>query len=216
MKKELFFINGFGGGLEDAIEIRSLLESEGYDFTYIDLPGHYSAKDVTVTDFEELLAYFEAFFPEHPIVLIGHAIGAEIAAYLSTRLTQIESVIMLDGGIITNEDFNKTFQESIEETEQLFQSAELDDLDEESLIELLKLNDAMKLTIARLDYDTPSLLLLSDFEDELAIKIQRLEKTNNPVLDYKVIPNASHDIYADQPEQTVKMIVEWLEKDLTL
>lgn len=123
---------------------------------------------------------------------------------------------MLDGGIITNEDFNKTFQESIEETEQLFQSAELDDLDEESLIELLKLNDAMKLTIARLDYDTPSLLLLSDFEDELAIKIQRLEKTNNPVLDYKVIPNASHDIYADQPEQTVELIVEWLEKDLTL
>lgn len=216
MEKELFFINGFGGGLEDAIEIRSLLESEGYDFTYIDLPGHYSAKDVTVTDFEELLAYFEAFFADHPIVLIGHAIGAEIAAYLSTRLTQIESVIMLDGGIITNEDFNKTFQESIEETEQLFQSAELDDLDEESLIELLKLNDAMKLTIARLDYDTPTLLLLSDFEDELGIKTQRLEKTNNPVIDYKVISNASHDIYADQPEQTVELIVEWLEKDLTL
>lgn len=74
----------------------------------------------------------------------------------------------------------------------------------------------MKLTIARLDYDIPSLLLLSDFEDELAIKIQRLEKTNNPVLDYKVIPNASHDIYADQTEQTIELIVEWLEKDLTL
>lgn len=216
MKKELFFINGFGGGLEDAIEIRSLLESEDYDFTYIDLPGHYSAKDVKVTDFEELLAYFEAFFPEHPIVLIGHAIGAEIAAYLSTRLTQIDRVIMLDGGIITNEDFNKSFEESMEETEEVFKSAELVDLDEESLIELLKLNDAMKLTITRADYDTPSLLLLSDFEDELAIKIQRLEKTNNPVLDYKVIPNASHDIYADQPEQTVELIVEWLEKDLTL
>lgn len=213
MSKKIFFINGFGGGREDALELRDLLEEKGYDFTYLDLPGQYGAKDIILNDFEELLAYFEGYFPDEEIILMGHSIGAEISAYLSTRLTQIERVIMLDGGILTNEDVGKTLAESMEETKEVLSQIDSDELSEEALLELLELNDAMKLTITRPDYETPTLLLLSDTEDELPIKIQRLEEYQNPYVDYEVIQKASHNLYADQPDMTVKLIAEWLAND---
>lgn len=210
MSKKIFFINGFGGGREDSLELRDSLEEKGYEFTYLDLPGQFGAKDVTIDDFEELLAYFEGYFPDEEIILMGHSIGAEIAAYLSTRLTQIERVIMLDGGILTNEDVGKTLAESMEETKEVLSQIGGDELSEEGLLELMKLNDEMKLTIIRPDYKTPTLLLLSDSEEELPIKMQRLEERQNPYVDYKVIQKASHNLYADQPDLTVKLIAEWL------
>lgn len=80
-------------------------------------------------------------------------------------------------------------------------------LNEESILDLLRLRRKMMGTLALPSFSVPTLLLISGQPEEL-IKEKRLllEKIQNPLITIKIINEASHSMYLEVPEKIAETL----------
>ncbi|WP_303975524.1 alpha/beta fold hydrolase [Streptococcus merionis] len=91
-----YFIPGLGGNRSHA---QDLFEELPFEVQFLSLP---TAKDLISA--EDLRRWFEKRVDlSGDIVLIGHSIGGDLAAYLANQYQQITKLVLLDGGIWSDE-----------------------------------------------------------------------------------------------------------------
>ncbi|MGF3214219.1 alpha/beta fold hydrolase [Facklamia sp. P12945] len=205
----IYFINGFGGMKEESEIFLKLLSKKGLGVNYLYLPGHEEAFNDNVVAKEDLINFYKDTIGEKPSVIIGHSIGGEIAAFLAAHLSNITNVILLDGGIISSEDFGVLLEDELINAKQILSSGNYKYMNEESVLNLLSLNHSIQLSITSKAYKTPTLLLISDLQEVLPTKLKRSKNLNDNI-SMKIIENASHAIYQDQPEKIAEEIASWL------
>lgn len=92
---KVFFLSGLGS---NQYHSQDLLNALPFPVIFLDLPGHGTARDTVVKNKDDLITWFSKNVnKEEPTILIGHSFGASLAAFLTSRIKNIQQVILLDG-----------------------------------------------------------------------------------------------------------------------
>lgn len=93
---KIYFLGGLGCNAYHPLDF---FEQVGLPIQYLDLYGLEAIQGK-----EELLAWFgQIAVLTQDVVLIGHSLGADFAAYLASHYKQVRHIILLDGGFLDME-----------------------------------------------------------------------------------------------------------------
>lgn len=124
---QYYFIGGLGG---NGYHLAPLIEELGFPVTFLD-----PYREMIQTE-NDLRAWFQGRIGQaEEICLLGHSLGGDLARYLAAELSQIQALILLDGGYLDMEKI-LPLEEELEGTLSFMQQQVFATLEEAVLSEL--------------------------------------------------------------------------------
>ena len=123
---QFYFIGGLGG---NSYHLAPLIEKLGFPVTFLDPYREMIQKE------NDLRAWFQEQIGQvEEIFLFGHSLGGDLARYLSAEFSQIQALILLDGGYLDMEKI-LPLEEELEGTSSFMQQQVFATLEEAVLAE---------------------------------------------------------------------------------
>ena len=124
---QYYFIGGLGG---NCYHLAPLIEELGFPVTFLD-----PYREMIQTE-NDLCAWFQGQIGQaEEICLLGHSLGGDLARYLAAELSQIQALILLDGGYLDMEKI-LPLEEELEGTASFMKQQVFATLEEAVLSEL--------------------------------------------------------------------------------
>ena len=124
---QYYFIGGLGG---NGYHLAPLIEELGFPVTFLD-----PYREMIQTE-NDLRAWFQGRIGQaEEICLLGHSLGGDLARYLAAELSQIQALILLDGGYLDMEKI-LPLEEELEGTASFMKQQVFATLEEAVLSEL--------------------------------------------------------------------------------
>ena len=124
---QFYFIGGLGS---NGYHLAPLIEKLGFPVTFLD-----PYREMIQTE-NDLRAWFQGQIGQaNEICLLGHSLGGDLARYLAREFSQIQSLILLDGGYLDMEKI-LPLEEELEGTSSFIQQQVFATLEEAVLAEL--------------------------------------------------------------------------------
>ena len=123
---QFYFIGGLGG---NGYHLAPLIDELGFPVTFLD-----PYREMIQTE-KDLCAWFQdQIGQDEEIFLFGHSLGGDLARYLSAEFSQIQALILLDGGYLDMEKI-LPLEEELEGTSSFMQQQVFATLEEAVLAE---------------------------------------------------------------------------------
>ena len=124
---QYYFIGGLGG---NCYHLAPLIEELGFPVTFLD-----PYREMIRTE-KDLRVWFQGQISQaNEICLLGHSLGGDLARYLAAEFSQIQALILLDGGYLDMEKI-LPLEEELEGTASFMKQQVFATLEEAVLSEL--------------------------------------------------------------------------------
>ncbi|MGT2829141.1 alpha/beta fold hydrolase [Streptococcus hillyeri] len=126
----IYFLDGLGSNRHYVTRLEEALVEQGFELTYLALPGQPDNFDCPIETLEDLTAWFNKQTPNTPFILMGFSLGADFAAYLAKQSSHVSHLILLDGGFMDFDVFGYSLEQELADTKAYFASETFADLGE--------------------------------------------------------------------------------------
>ncbi|MDD6879160.1 MAG: alpha/beta fold hydrolase [bacterium] len=219
LRRAVLIIHGFAGGTYDQEELAFFLQKNPLlDVYQVTLPGHDKRSFKTIKN-EEWIKCCEKKvdllinYGYNNIYLVGHSMGGVIASYLATKYEQIKKLVLVSPAFnyITMQTSDKV--EFVKGGINLIKNNEKDEILTRFLkLPLSSINEFKKLINKyKNSYENlriPTLIIHGDKDSVVPLESSKqiYERLNTIYKDFKIIENASHDIFNKCDTRTLKHI----------
>lgn len=207
--EQLYMLSGLGVPAETTKPLADFLYAAGFQLVYIDLPGQFSHRDVSIQSDQDLRNWLINIIPQDALIM-GYSLGADFLVQYYQFLHP-QAMIILDGGILGPDFMPITLEEEQVFTRQYIEESELN-MNADTICQLLAIryHDYKDVFSLR----KPALVLLADSPvPVLEYKQMKIEQSRISVhqqLDIDFIAGKSHDFYTEKPEEIAQKIIDYL------
>ncbi|MDJ1110501.1 alpha/beta hydrolase [Macrococcus caseolyticus] len=216
---KIFFIGGLGSNIMYIYDLQKQIQ--GCKIHYIDLPGHGLNYNVNINNLSDLITWFKDEIDEdnlEDITIIGHSLGADLLAYLSTHIKSIKNVILLDGGIFNLSELDYSIDDEIIDTQNFIKDFSYDNLknyiEKEKFDYKIWTENIERATIAKVVYDLKQNTYKLNINERNVLNLLKLRRNIKlPLFNHLMDKNVLVLIPQEQPDMILKLKLEKLENN---
>lgn len=180
--KTIYFLGGLGSNKLFTKDLEANLKN--IELKQIDLPGIGGEYNVEVNNISDLLEWFDSKIDiKEDFILMGHSLGADIVLLLKHHISYIKKIILLDGGIVSLDDFEYSLKNEIADFINFVDSSEYSSLDEYLLNEkedyMFWTKNIKRASVAKMIFNLNKQKYCLSINIDATINLLKLRRQNN-------------------------------------